>query len=260
MNKSSLIRQFAEIIAKSQTFTVLTGAGVSKESGVPTFRDAMDGLWAKYDPTQLATPDAFRRDPKLVWDWYMYRRSLVSQATPNAGHYALAELEDLLSHVVIITQNVDGFHQLAGSTDVICLHGDINRNKCFNNCQGNPTLIDLATLVDWQADAGPPLCPHCKKAYVRPDVVWFQESLPHQEIQRADLLSRSTDVILVVGTSGAVYPANMIPIVAKQSGATVLEINPQASMLTDSVDILLAAPSGDVLPQIVQQIRQIKHS
>lgn len=167
----------ARALRDSAAPVVLTGAGISKESGIPTFRDAQEGLWAQYDPTELATPRAFQRNPKRVWDWYSYRRTLLAQAEPNPGHHAIAELERVLGRSVpVITQNVDGLHRQAGSTDVLPVHGDITRNKCFANCRGNPTLIDIETL-EWDPGAGPPRCPHCG-AYVRPDVVWFEETLP----------------------------------------------------------------------------------
>ena len=254
------IEKFAELLAASNHLAVLTGAGISKESGVPTFRDAMDGLWAKYDPTQLATPTAFRRNPKLVWDWYTYRRELVAKAAPNAGHHALATLEDLLPEVVIITQNVDGFHQAVGSTDVICLHGDIRRNKCFANCQGDPTLVELSEVKHWAAENGPPICPRCQNAYLRPDVVWFEESLPTEALYRANQVARSADVMLVIGTSGIVYPAAMLPAVSKHQGAVLLEINPVASAVTTLANHHIAAPAGEALPLIVTRIRQLLSS
>src|SRR6266852_1976731 len=199
------LREAARHLSACESLVVLTGAGVSKESGVPTFRDALDGLWARFDPQQLATPAAFQANPKLVWDWYEYRRELVGKVRPNSGHYAIAELEDLLPRVTVITQNIDGLHQAAGSTDVITLHGDINRHKCSGNCRGNPTIIDVSKL-DWNREVGPPPCPHCGK-WVRPDVVWFTERLPLEALDRASDLSSKADVMLVVGTAGVVQPA-----------------------------------------------------
>lgn len=253
----STLTQIAEILGNSERLVVFTGAGISKESGIPTFRDAQDGLWAKYDPTQLATPRAFQANPKLVWDWYQYRRELVSKCSPNPGHYALVDLEDLLPQVVIVTQNVDGFHQMVGSTDVICLHGDIRKDKCFANCQGTPTYADISQLT-WDKESGPPICPHCETAYLRPDVVWFEEALPHAELQRAIELSQQADVMLVIGTKGAVYPAALLPLYAKEAGATVLEINPQESDITYLAKHWLPMPSGEAMPQIVELIRKAK--
>jgi NAD-dependent deacetylase len=247
----------ARIIAKSERLVVFTGAGMSKESGVPTFRDALEGLWAKYDPMKLATPEAFRKNPKLVWDWYSYRRDLLSGKQPNPGHYAVAELEDLLPQVVVITQNIDGFHHEVGSTDVICLHGDLKRDKCFASCCGNPTYVDVSQLSGWDTDSGPPLCPYCGDAYVRPDVVWFTESLPYHALTRATELARQADVMLVIGTSGVVWPAAGLTVEAKQAGATLVEINPNPSEITPITTHFLQGPSGEVMPEIVNRVREL---
>jgi NAD-dependent deacetylase len=257
MEDQSTLKKFAQILADSKKLVVSTGAGISKESGIPTFRDAPDALWAKYDPMELATPTAFRRNPKLVWDWYQYRRELVNQAKPNRGHYALADLEDLLPQVVIVTQNIDGFHHQVGSTDIICLHGNIQRDKCFANCRGNPTYVDTQTLA-WDNPDLPPICPFCEDSFIRPDVVWFEEALPREELERAYLLSSKTDVMLMIGTSGKVYPAADLPRIAYQHGAIILEINPNPSEITPLAKIHLAGPSGEFLPQIVNIIRQLK--
>jgi NAD-dependent deacetylase len=246
------IQQAAEWIAASQRLVVLTGAGVSKESGVPTFRDALNGLWARYDPGQLATAAAFRRDPKLVWDWYEYRRGLVRAAEPNPGHTALAELEALRS-LVIVTQNVDDLHQRAGSREIVALHGAITRSKCFAACRGEPTVIEVAP--DEAAD-GPPRCPYCG-AWVRPDVVWFGETLPAGALQRAAELADAADVMLVVGTSGVVQPAASLPFLARQAGAQIIEVNPRPSEITRAAHVWLEGPSGEVLPQVVARIRAL---
>jgi NAD-dependent deacetylase len=245
----------ARLLAESQRLVVLTGAGVSKESGVPTFRDALEGLWAQYDPQRLATPQAFRRDPKLVWDWYEYRRGLVRKADPNPGHAALVALEPLLPQVVVVTQNVDDLHQRAGSTDVVPLHGAIMRSKCFDACQGEPTVIDVAELPDYDSVDGPPRCPHCG-AWVRPDVVWYGESLSGAVLGRASDLAQTADVMLVVGTSGVVQPAASLPYVAKRAGAVVIEVNPQPSAITQLADLWLDGPSGEVLPLVVNRIQE----
>jgi len=235
---------------------VLTGAGVSAESGVPTFRDALTGLWAQFDPQQLATPAAFEANPKLVWDWYEYRRNMVSKVKPNPGHYAIAALEDMLPHVVVITQNIDGLHQAAGSSDVITLHGDITRHKCFASCQGEPTLIDINTL-EWDHQEGPPPCPHCG-AFVRPDVVWFTERLPIEALDRANTLSGKADVMLIVGTSGVVQPAAQMPHRAKRfNGAFLIDVNPDQNGHTAIVDLHLDASSGEVLPQVIKAMRNL---
>lgn len=251
------ITAFAEVIASTEHLIVSTGAGISKESGIPTFRDALDGLWAQYDPMQLATPRAFRQNPKLVWDWYQYRIALVEKATPNLGHYALVDLEKWLPQVTIITQNVDGFHQMVGSRDVVCLHGNIREYKCFDNCQGNPTLVDIQGLIR-DKEKEPPTCPHCESAYLRPNVVWFEEMLPIEELHRAQALAETATVMLVIGTSGMVQPAASLPFMTRLSGGKVLEINPNPSQITPIAAHYLAAPSGEVLPRIVEKVREIK--
>lgn len=246
------LRAAAGALRASRTPVVLTGAGISHESGIPTFRDAQTGLWAQFDPQALATPRAFRRDPKLVWGWYEFRRGLIAEAQPNPGHFALARLETLLPGLVVITQNIDGLHHAAGSRDVITLHGDIHRNKCGANCQGDPTPVDIR-LLDWDRASGPPRCPHCG-AFVRPDVVWFEEALPPAALERAYRLSERADVMLVVGTSGVVHPAASLPLIAKERGAAIIEVNPQPSAITPIADWHLAGPSGAVLPQLVAAV------
>jgi NAD-dependent deacetylase len=240
----------ADLIAKSKRIVISTGAGGSKESGVPTFRDAMDGLWARFDPQQLATPEAFLANPKLVWDWYEYRRGLVRRARPNPGHIALAHLEARHKFDwLLITQNVDDLHEQAGSQNIVHLHGNIAANKCFADCQGKPTPIDVSTL-EWDKDNGPPKCPHCGE-WVRPDVVWFGEALPEEAIQTAYDRSGEADLMIVVGTSGLVQPAANLPRWAKYAKAKVIEVNPAKTPITQLADVYLPAPSGEVLPEIV---------
>jgi NAD-dependent deacetylase len=248
----SAIEDAAKLIREVETIAVLTGAGVSKESGVPTFRDAMEGLWAKYNPEELATPQAFKANPKLVWDWYAWRREMVAKAKPNPGHFALAQLQDLKT-VHLITQNVDDLHEQAGSKDVIHLHGNIARSKCYDNCQGNPTIIDLSSL-NYDKDDTPPHCPHCN-AYLRPDVVWFHENLPAYELNRAIELSQICDVMIVVGTSGLVSPASEMPRIAKQAHAKVIEANPEYSMISRYADVRLEGGSGLMLPQLLEALK-----
>ncbi len=243
------IQDCVRYLSSAKQITVLTGAGVSKESGIPTFRDALDGLWARFDPTQLATPQAFKADPKLVWDFYEYRRELMRPAQPNPGHYALAALQKRCPTLRIITQNVDDLHERAGSTDVIRLHGNIAHNKCAANCQGDLTLVDVSQLT-WDKTSGPPPCPHCGQP-IRPDVVWFGEMLPHKALKRAYELLSQCDVILVVGTSGLVSPSSEMPGIVKENGGVVIEVNPDTSMITRIATLKLEGPSGVILPQVV---------
>jgi len=229
-------------IAAAKRVTVLTGAGVSAESGVPTFRDAQTGLWAKYRPEDLATPSAFRRNPRLVWEWYDWRRKLVAEAKPNPAHVALAEMENLFPHFHLVTQNVDGLHQRAGSRNVIELHGNITRTKCF----------DEATIISTWAHTGdiPPKCPNCG-GLLRPDVVWFEEPMPEAEMELALRASMTCDVFLSIGTSTVVYPAASLPFQALRSGATIVEINPQPTPFTDQAHFVLAGAAGAVLPELL---------
>jgi NAD-dependent deacetylase len=243
------IRQAASLLSQARYLAVLSGAGMSKESGIPTFREAQTGLWARYDPQTLATSAAFQRDPQLVWAWYEYRRGLVARSGPNPGHRALAELERIILRVVVLTQNIDNYHQAAGSSDVVELHGNIRRSKCFADCHGEPTLVDLLSLPD--REASPPRCPYCGD-HIRPDVVWFGESLPQEALKRAWRASAECDAMLVVGTSGVVYPAAALPQVAKEAGNPVIEVNPQPSGITALADIFLQGPAGTVLPRLVE--------
>ncbi len=252
MTTGAKIGQAAKLITNANKIVVLTGAGVSKESGVPTFRDAMDGLWAQYDPQQLATPQAFAADPKLVWDWYEFRRGLVRDARPNPGHIAIAAIERRQPQTWVVTQNVDNLHEQAGSQQIIHLHGNIAQSKCAANCRGTPTLIDVTTLV-WDVEAGPPPCPHCG-THVRPDVVWFGESLPTDALHHALDLSNACDLMIVVGTSGLVNPAASLPQYTKRNGGKVLEVNPDYSMISRYADLRLEAPSGEVLPRVVEAL------
>ena len=225
--------------------TVLTGSGISAESGVPTFRDAQTGLWSKFKPEELATRGAFQRNPKLVWEWYAWRRELVAQAEPNPGHLALVELERRVSGFTLITQNVDGLHQRAGSRDVVELHGNITRVKCFEE--------DLVVPTWRETDETPPLCPRCG-GRLRPDVVWFGEMLPADAIDRAVAASQSCNVFLSIGTSTLVHPAAALPFEALQHKAVVVEINPCSTPLTTRARYALRGTAGQVLPHLLQML------
>lgn len=255
MVAQNLLEQAAGALNRASLVAVSSGAGMSKESGIPTFRDALTGLWARYDPEQLATPQAFRRNPDLVWSWYWHRRHLLDSVRPNPGHEAIAALEALVPRVVVLTQNVDALHVAAGSTDVVELHGSLRRYKCFADCQGSPTLIDLSVLNADSKHA--PRCPLCD-AYVRPDVVWFGEMLGEGPLDRAFDVAASADVMLVVGTSGVVQTAASLPVVASQAGATVIEVNPSPSEITPLADIFLQGPAGEVLPALVEALRALR--
>jgi NAD-dependent deacetylase len=252
MTLAQNIQKAAGAFNRAEFVVVSTGSGISRESGIQTFREAQTGLWEKYDPEELATPQAFYRNPDFVWKWYRYRFGMVSNAEPNPGHYAVAELESLVPRFVLLTQNIDNLHARAGSTDVVELHGNISRFKCSANCQGDPTVVDLST-IDHDEDHAP-RCPHCD-ALVRPDVVWFGENLPAYAIDRAFAVSAQCDLMLVVGTSGIVQPAASLPVLARRSGAVVIEVNPNPSRITPLAHIFLQGPSGEILPRLVDAVR-----
>jgi NAD-dependent deacetylase len=239
-------REFdARLIAglrRARHVAVLTGAGISAESGIPTFRDAQSGLWSRFRPEELATAAAFRRNPQLVWDWYAWRRGLVACAEPNAGHRSLARLEPLVPSLALITQNVDGLHQRAGSTAVIELHGNIHRNKCFAE--------DVLITGGYDERERPPRCPQCG-AHLRPDVVWFGETLPPRAVADAENAVRSADVMFSIGTSAAVFPAAQLPLIALKSGAMVVEINKDRTPLTGVVTLSLLGLATDILPRLL---------
>jgi NAD-dependent deacetylase len=235
--------ELVEAVRTARHVVVMTGAGISAESGVPTFRDAQTGLWAQYDPEELATPGAFRRNPSLVWEWYSWRRELVSQAEPNPGHFALAQLAARVPKLTLITQNVDGLHQRAGSQDVIELHGNILRIKC--SADGRITTAWPATRET------PPPCPACG-APLRPDVVWFGEALPMLALNQAAKAAEQGDLFLSIGTSALVHPAASLAHIALQRGAVVAEINLEPTPLTAAATIAWHGPAGQLLPQLLR--------
>jgi NAD-dependent protein deacetylase/lipoamidase len=233
--------QVREWLKQARSVAVLTGAGVSAESGVPTFR-GNNGLWKRHRPEELATPGAFERDPKSVWEWYDWRRARIAETRPNAGHYALATLEERVPRFTLITQNVDGLHELAGSRNVLCVHGSIWTVRCMS-C-GLARMDRRVPLPEI-----PPDC-HCG-GLLRPGVVWFGEALPPNVWRAAETAARTADLFLVIGTSAVVYPAAGLAQIAKSSGARLVEINIAESALTDEIDEFLQGPSGELLPQLI---------
>lgn len=241
------IETVAAKLKAAKNVVVATGAGVSKESGIPTFRDALTGLWANYEPEKLATPQGFLADPPLVWQWYDFRRKKVLEAEPNPGHQAIAALESLIPEVVVVTQNVDGLHKRAGSSDIVELHGNILEFFCFDERHPADAEIEFDLKE-------PPLCAQCG-SMMRPGVVWFNEMLPPGAMERASRLVRAADVVLVVGTAGIVYPAASLPYTAKDAGAFVVEVNPDETPITAVADLFLAGPSGKLLPALIEKLR-----
>jgi NAD-dependent deacetylase len=241
-----LLREAHALVQGAGTLAVLTGAGMSAESGIATFRDALTGLWAKFDPVQLASPEGFRANPSRVWDWYAERRQGVRRAQPNAGHVALARFEQAhRGRVTVVTQNVDDLHQRAGSRDVIRLHGDILQDCWLDEGRCRP--CDMSRVID----GSPPRCAACGNL-VRPGVVWFGEMLPEEALSRAELLARSCDVMLVVGTSGAVYPAAGLAHTARRAGAQVIILTPEPSEIDDEAHLLLRGTAARILPALLQ--------
>jgi NAD-dependent deacetylase len=238
-----LAPDLVDAVRRARRIVALTGAGVSAESGVPTFRDAQTGLWARFDPRELATPSAFARQPRVVWDWYAWRRELVAKVQPNAAHRALVALEHHAPHFTLVTQNVDGLHARAGSGRVIELHGNIARVKCSRDGR----VVDA-----WREDDAsvPPRCSRCG-AFLRPDVVWFEEMLPADALVAAEDAARTADLLLVIGTSAEVYPAAALPGLARAAGARVVEINPAPTALSTMADDCLRGPAGEAVPALV---------
>ena len=233
-----------KFIRQAERVAALTGAGVSQESGLRTFRDAQSGLWAQYKPEDLASPEAFARDPKLVWDWYAMRREKVRNVEPNAGHFALAEMGQRVPKFTLITQNVDGLHRKAGSRNVLELHGNIQRVRCS----------ECGMYADtWTENGDVPRCAGCG-GMLRPDVVWFGESLPRSELEAAVEAARGCRVFLSIGTSGLVQPAAALPFAAHNKGAVVVEDNLEPTPLTEKADFFLQGKSGDVLPELVKAV------
>jgi len=249
---SELIRT----LRTSKHIAALTGAGISQESGLRTFRDAQTGLWEEYKPEDLATPEAFRKNPKLVWDWYVMRRARVAEVQPNQAHYALAEMARRTTQFTLITQNVDGLHQRAAQTlkvsdtfrvlpKIVELHGNLGRVRCFEGC---------GVVETWEETSeGVPRCPQCG-GYLRPDVVWFGEPLPRSELEAAVEAARTCDIFFSIGTSGLVQPAAALAYAARNRGAVVVEINLEPTRLTMKADFAFHGRAGEILPALVKAV------
>lgn len=233
------------LVADAARIVVFTGAGVSAESGIPTFRDALTGLWARFQPERLATEEGFVADPPLVWRWYASRREAVRSCQPNAAHDAITRLQRRIA-TTVVTQNVDGLHRRAGTVDPIELHGNIARAKCLAGCgwTGDASALEAAdTRI-------PPHCPVCG-AFARPDVVWFGEMLPPDPWACAEAACRAADLCVVVGTSGLVHPAAGLPSIARAAGAAVVIVGPEDSAIDDLADVVVRGRAGDVMPPMI---------
>jgi len=239
-----MFNSIAEQLKEAKKIVFVTGAGISQESGIPTFR-GKDGLWRNYDPMKLATIDAFYDNPKLVWEWYNERRQNIFAAEPNLGHKAVVELEKF-SKVVVLTQNIDGLHQRAGSSQVLELHGSIVKIKC--------TVCDYKDEIFTEFSDMPPLC-KCGNI-LRPDVVWFGEGLPQDVWQEAIVHANDCDVMVIAGTSLVVSPANTLPIYAKQNNAILIEINPDETIMTGDMDLSIRSTSAIALSELVSNFKR----
>jgi NAD-dependent deacetylase len=234
----------------ASSVAVITGTGVAAECGVPTFSQCHTGKWAEYAPTDLATAQAFLRTPRLVWDWYAYRREQIERTEPGASHYALVDLEQYYYDFTLITQSIDGLHWRAGSRTLIELHGNIGRVRCFE-CG--------AYTLSWDDEIErPPLCVRCG-GLLRPDVIWLGEGLSSHELRRAYHAAERSQVLLSVGTSAEIRPAASLPLIAKRAGAFVIEINPVETALAVMADLWIACKASDVLPQIAELLNGNGH-
>lgn len=238
------IERAVERLAKAKYLVVITGAGISNESGIPTFRGA-DGLWKNYRAEELATPWAFERDPETVWKWYDWRRGIIGRAEPNPGHIAIKKLEDRFENFLLITQNVDGLHGRTGVKKMVEIHGNLWRVRCTR--EGTTSMLMDVPLAEI-----PPKC-HCG-ALLRPDVVWFGESLPSEALEESFRTLEMCDTLIVAGTSGAVYPVASFPETVKSNGGFVIEINTEATPISNIADISLHGRSGEVLPALVEML------
>jgi len=238
--------QLISKLQRAESVTVFTGAGISAESGVPTFRGT-DGIWKKFRPEELANFDAFIRNPELVWEWYKHRKQIVASIQPNAGHTALAEMERRFPQFAIITQNIDNLHRRAGSKNIYELHGNVERNYCIG-CGKNFTDAEIMSMDKV------PRCTSCGDL-VRPDVVWFGEQLPVEQWEKSVSAAERAEVFFSIGTSAVVYPAASLPLTAKKAGAYIIEINIERTELSPWADEVLLGRSGDILPNILKLCR-----
>lgn len=248
---NDLIKEAAKHLQQAKHITVFTGAGISAESGIATYRDAQTGLWENHDPMLYATSIGFLSDPETAWKWYSHRRDVMKNAQPNPAHIHATRLQDLKPDTAIITQNIDDLHERAGSYSITHLHSDMFVNHCFADCQGTPTIIDPLPETDMM----PPKCPHCDNL-IRPGVVWFGEVLPVKAVRAMKERIAKTDLLLVIGLSGAITYG--VPnYVKEQNQGTVIELNLNESGITPFADIFLQAPAGDVMPDLISQFEKL---
>lgn len=237
-------KSLIDSLRKSESIVFFTGAGISSESGIPTFR-GKDGIWNKLRPEELANFDAFMRNPEMVWEWYNHRKKIIHEAKPNAAHLAIAEMQNHFKNVTVVTQNIDNFHRRAGSSNIFELHGNIERNFCINCKKYYNEELDFS--------AGVPKC-DCG-GLIRPDVVWFGEYLPEDQFLGGEKAAINSDIFFVVGTSAAVYPAAGLVYTAKQSGSTIVEINIEETPLSSIANYSFFGKAGEILPRILEEYK-----
>lgn len=245
----NLPEKFIQRLKTADSIVFFTGAGISAESGIATFRGE-DGIWKRFRPEELANFDAFMSNPDRVWEWYQYRREIVHECEPNPGHYAIAEFEKYFTRVTVVTQNVDGLHARAGSKEIYEVHGNIERNYCIQ-CK---TFYDSPEIKESEKT---PKCDKCG-GLIRPDVVWFGESLPMDIFTAGETAAAKSDICFVVGTSAVVYPAAYIPLSAKQAGSYIVEINLDSTEISGTVDLAIQGKAGEVLPEILKIVKELK--
>jgi NAD-dependent deacetylase len=250
MQPEDAVSELTRRVREASSITVLTGAGISAASGVPTFR-GVDGLWRNYSPQELATPHAFRKDPKLVWEWYDWRRGLISKCSPNAAHQVLAAWSKRVPGFTLITQNVDGLHEKAGTEDVIRFHGSIWEVFCWNQCPSSPERwVDRTVPLE----KIPPECPYCG-GLIRPGVVWFGEGIDGAVLDRS-MAALDCDIFMTIGTAAVVYPAAGLIDAAHQRGAYTVEINLEATPASGAVDFSIQGPAEEVLQKVEDALKK----
>jgi len=254
-SENDILSRVAEMVSGAKNILVLTGAGMSAESGVPTFREAQTGLWEKYDPQQLATPEAFERNPSRVFGWYHKRLSMVRAAQPHRGYRALVRVVELvLGKTKIVTQNVDGLHRRSGSEGVIELHGSLDAFRCTGGSHDFPSDEVLSLIPDAvTGNLDPPKCRICTSP-VRPGVVWFNEMLPEAALREAWRTAEAADLALVIGTSALVHPAAGLPSVAARRGGSIVEINPERTPVSSIADVVWNSTAGEALSSLVERL------
>ncbi len=233
-------------LSTAENIVIFTGAGVSAESGIATFRDP-GGLWAKFNPAELASADGFMANPERVWGWYQYRRNIIDESSPNAGHFAMAQMQKMWHRATVITQNVDRLHQKAGARGVIELHGNIIENHCFECSEPYLDEIDLSSNKNPQCGCG---------GMIRPSVVWFGEMLPALAMKKAEISAMKSEVFFSIGTSAEVYPAANLPILAKENGAYVVEVNPNETAISDYMNLCVRENSAEFLPKLLIEYKK----